>query len=200
MIDMNLPSLHALPTGFRARAPPLVVEPPPEPAIVSAARAGDLTELRDLIADGVDVDEPYEFGDAHLPFGGGVPGRAALGVAAYAGHANVVHTLIAAGADVNQVDEGGFTALFIAIFRGETAIALELLRVEGIDVETRALIGRTPLILASGLGLVNTVALLIQKGADLTARDDVGRSALGWARALHRADVAELLRKYGAPE
>lgn len=146
------------------------------------------------------MDEAYEFGDAHLPFGGGVPGRAALGVAAYAGHANVVHTLIAAGADVNQVDEGGFTALFIAIFRGETAIALELLRVEGIDVETRALIGRTPLILAAGLGLIGVVARLIQVGADVAARDDVGRSALNWARALNKDAVVTLLKEYGAPE
>ena len=172
----------------------------PQPAIVAAARNNDVAQVRELITDGVDVDEPYLFGDAHLPFGGGVPGRAALGVAAYAGHADVVRVLVKAGADVDQTDEGGFTALFIAIFRGETAIALELLRVEGIDVETRALIGRTPLILASGLGLMGVVDRLIQKGADLTARDDVGRSALGWARALHRADVADFLREYGAPE
>ena len=195
-----LPSFHALPLGFSARPPPFAVEPPPEPAIVAAARAGDLTELRDLIADGVDVDEPYEYGDAHLPFGGGVPGRTALGVAAYAGNADVVRALVKAGADVDHVDDGGFTALFIAIFRLETTIALELLAVEDIELETRALIGRTPLILASGLGLVGVVDRLIQKGADVASRDDVGRSALGWARALHRADVAELLREYGAPE
>ena len=197
---MNLPSLHALPTCFRARAPPLVVEPPPEPAIVAAARVGDLNEVRALIADGVDVDEPYEFGDAHLPFGGGVPGRTALGVAAYAGNADVVRALVKAGADVDHVDDGGFTALFIAIFRLETTIALELLAVEDIELETRALIGRTPLILASGLGLIGVVVRLIQVGADLTARDDLGRSALGWARALHRDDVAELLKEHGAPE
>ena len=67
-------------------------------------------------------------------------------------------------------------------------------------METRALIGRTPLILASGLGLIGVVVRLIQVGADLTARDDLGRSALGWARALHRDDVAELLKEHGAPE
>ena len=195
-----LPALLNLPTGFRAQAPQLVVEPPPQPAIVAAARIGDVAQVRALIAAGVDIDEPYEYGDAHLPFGGGVPGRTALGVAAYAGHANVVHALIAAGADVNLVDDGGFTTLFIAIFRVETAVALELLSVEDIELESRALLGRTPLILASGLGLIGVVARLIQVGADLTARDDVGRSALGWARALHRAEVAELLREYGAPE
>ena len=200
MIDMNLPSLHALPTGFRARAPPLVVEPPQEPAIVAAARAGDVALVRELIADGVDVNEPYEFADAHLPFGGGVPGRAALGVAAYAGHVDVVRALVKAGANVDHVDEGGFTALFIAIFRLETTIALELLAVEDIELESRALLGRTPLILASGQGLIGVVARLIQVGADVAARDDVGRSALNWARALHRVDVAELLKEHGAPE
>ena len=195
-----LPALHNLSTGFRARPPPFAVEPPPEPAIVAAARAGDVALVHELIEDGVDVDEPYGFGDAHLPFGGGVPGRAALGVAAYAGHVDVVRALVKAGADVDHVDDGGFTALFIAIFRLEMTIALELLSVKDIELETRALIGRTPLILAAGLGLIGVVARLIQVGADLTARDDVGRSALGWARVLHRADVAELLRRYGAPE
>ena len=195
-----LPSLHALPTGFRARPPPFTVQPPPEPAIVAAARAGDLNTVRALIADGVDVDEPYEFGDAHLPFGGGVPGRAALGVAAYAGHVDVVRVLMQAGADVNHVDDGGFTALFIAIFRLETTIVLELLAVEDIELETRALLGRTPLILASGLGLMDVVDRLIQKGADVAARDDVGRSALHWARALHKDAVATLLEEHGAPE
>ncbi len=108
--------------------------------------------------------------------------------------------LVNAGADVDHVDDGGFTALFIAIFRLETTIALELLAVEDIKLESRALLGRTPLILAAGLGLNGVVARLIQVGADLTARDDVGRSALGWARALHRAEVVELLKEHGAPE
>ena len=195
-----LPALHNLPTGFRARPPPFPVEPPPEPAIVAAARAGDVARVRELIADGVDVDEPYEFGDAHLPFGGGVPGRAALGVAAYAGHADVVRALVQAGADVDHVDEGGFTALTIAVFRSETEIVAELLTVGDIDLEARALLGRTALILAAGIGLVNTVTLLLQKGADLTARDDLGRTALNWARALNKDAVVTLLTEYGAPE
>ena len=200
MITM-LPALHNLPLGFSARAPPFTVQPPPEPAIVAAARTGDLNEVRELIADGgVDVDERYEFSDTHLPFSQGVPGRAALGVAAFAGHLEVVRVLIAAGADVNQTDEGGFSPLVIAVFRSETAIAHELLAVDGINLEARALLGRTALILAAGLGLVNTVALLIQKGADLTARDDLGRTALNWARALHKDAVATLLEEHGAPE
>ena len=129
-----------------------------------------------------------------------MPGRAALGVAAYAGHADVVRALVQAGADVDHVDEGGFTALTIAVFRSETEIVAELLTVGDIDLEARALLGRTALILAAGIGLVNTVTLLLQKGADLTARDDLGRTALNWARALNKDAVATLLEKHGAPE
>ena len=83
------------------------VEPPPEPEIVAAARIGDVAQVRALIAAGVDIDQSYEFSDTHLPFSQGVPGRAALGVAAFAGHLEVVRALISAGADVNQTDEGG---------------------------------------------------------------------------------------------
>ena len=89
-----LPALHNLPTGFRAQAPQLVVEPPPEPEIVAAARIGDVAQVRALIAAGVDIDEPYEFSDTHLAYSQGVPGRVALGVAAFAGRLQIVKLLI----------------------------------------------------------------------------------------------------------
>ena len=48
------------------------------------------------------VKRVVEFSDTHLPYSQGVSGRAALGVAAFAGHLEVVRALIAASADVNQ--------------------------------------------------------------------------------------------------
>ena len=198
-MNASLPSLIHLAGGTDRQysEPP---QTPPQPAIVAAARVGDVDEVRRLISTGVFVDEPYDSSDGHLPNSGGVPGRAALSVAAYAGHLSVVRVLLDAGADVNRVDDGGFTALFLAVFRMELEIVMELLNVEGVDLETRALLGRTVLMLATGLGLSSIVALLLQAGADVTARDDWGRSALGWARAHGRSDIISLLVRYHAPE
>ena len=85
--------------------PPL--EPPPQPPIIQAARVGDASQVRLLIAAGADIDERYEFSDAHLPQSGGVSGRTALGVAVYAGHAAVVHVLVQSGANRDIVDDAG---------------------------------------------------------------------------------------------
>ena len=178
--------------------PPL--EPPPEPPITAAARVGDVTQVRLLIASGADVDERYEFSDAHLPQSGGISGRTALGAAVYAGHAAVVHVLIEGGANLNVVDDAGFTPLLIAVFRRETEIVAELLAAGDLMLEQRALLGRTALILASGIGLYGVVSLLLNAGADVGARDDIGRTALAWAKSLGHTSVASLLKQYGAPE
>ena len=60
-----------------------------------------------------------------------------------------VRVLLAAGADINQVNEADFTALHGAAFRGLNEI-VELLVENGADIDARDFRGRTPFRLAEG--------------------------------------------------
>ena len=65
------------------------------------------------------------------------------------GGEEAVQVLLAAGADINQVNEADFTALHGAAFRGLNEI-VELLVEHGADIDARDFRGRTPFRLAEG--------------------------------------------------
>ena len=65
------------------------------------------------------------------------------------GGEEAVRVLLAAGADINQVNEADFTALHGAAFRGLNEI-VELLVEHGADIDARDFRGRTPFRLAEG--------------------------------------------------
>ncbi|MBN1674661.1 MAG: ankyrin repeat domain-containing protein [Kiritimatiellae bacterium] len=60
--------------------------------------------------------------------------------------------------------------------------------------------GRTALHLAAMQGQLNTVAMLVQKGADVRARTNAGQTALTLARQRKHGQVVDYLRKQGCPE
>ena len=73
---------------------------------------------------------------------------------------------------------------------------------EGIDVDTRlpstfGHIGETPLHGAATFGHKEIVELLIAKGADVNARDNVGKTPIDWAIEYDETEIADLLRKHG---
>jgi ankyrin repeat protein len=95
-------------------------------------------------------------------------------------HVEAVRRWLAAGADVNGRNKEGWTVLHVAI--GETPDLVRLLIEAGAVVNARARKdGETPLLTAARrpgeLG-VQLVRLLVDAGADATARDDQGRNAI----------------------
>ena len=89
------------------------------------------------------------------------------------------------------------TAFDAAATEGELPL-VELLLVDGLDVDTADAGGRTLLSWAAQRGNLDAVEFLVRHGADVNARDAAGVTPLGWAeRAGHRA-VASLLRRHGA--
>ena len=124
--------------------------------------------------------------------------------AAGTGDEKRVRELVAAGAKLDIVS-GGWSALHYASDSGHVRIAKLLLdgKYEGtgadINLQTTSG-GEAPLIWACVFGREAVVRLLLERGADVTLRDNGSRTALYWARAKNRAAVMALLKAHGAPE
>ena len=153
--------------------------------LFDAARAGDLTALQTRLAAGANPAATDEAGET------------ALMLAAQGGHVAAVKALIAAGADVNAASPQGWTALAKAAYNGETergyVEVVELLADAGANLDARIFFGITPLMLAAGGGDASVVECLINRGADVLAPNEGGRTARMMANDRFYVDVINLL-------
>lgn len=134
----------------------------------SAVRAGDIDQCLTLIREGVNIQT--------------VDGRnqTALHIAVLYGHDAILEILLATKQiDINAISRTGRTALYEAIERG-SIFAISLLLEQGakIDLVGKDLSGKyiQPLIFSVinkiGSNIINIVRLLLEKGADMTARHE----------------------------
>ena len=93
------------------------------------------------------------------------------------GDVKTVQTLIANGANVNEVDATGMTPLMVAASEGQTAIA-QLLVDAGADVQQAGEDGTTALMRAASANRVDIMKQLVAKGADVNAKNKGGMTAL----------------------
>jgi len=132
--------------------------------------------------------------------------RTALMQATSYGHIEVVKCLLQHGAKVNMHDEFGESALSMTLtsYGPETALTIKLVpytpETARVLVEAGArqepnVDGRTPLHIAAHLGVLPTVELLLNHGADVNATDNNGDTPLMVARDPH---VVEFLLNHGA--
>ncbi len=179
-------------------------------ALVEAAAAGDLEEVRRLLEQGIPVDTRGRQGSTPLI-------SAALG-----GHADVVELLLERGADPNSRTTTGHNALVMAASFGYREIfnrlvaagarvgmveaatlgdldALSRLLAEGIHVDDRNRHGTMALIEAAHHGHLEAVRFLLDFGAEINARTDyAGWTALMMAIHSGYGDVARHLLERGA--
>jgi ankyrin repeat protein len=127
-------------------------------AVTIAAVANDVEMLKVTLAGGNsarNVTSPYD--------------GTALIAAAHLGHADVVKTLIAAGAPLDHVNNLGWTALIESIVLGDGGAAhtetLRALVAAGANVNLADKAGATPLTLARRRGYAAMIAMLEQAGA-----------------------------------
>ena len=190
--------LHLIEAGADVRAR----LPTGETVLMTAARNGLRAVVSRLIAGGADARlAEHE------------AGQTALMWAAAGGHAGVVRLLAESGTGVRTRTTGRSTALTFAARAGDVE-STRLLLDAGSDIEARAIDGSTPLLIASrstdalaGIewrvvpfesGHEATAKLLIHRGADVTATDLFGRTALHAAVETRRPGLARALLEAGA--
>lgn len=130
--------------------------------LLTAVRNGELPKVRQLIAEGADVNASA------------LNGSSALLLATADNRIEIAHALIAAGANVNQKNLIQDSPYLLAGASGRNEI-LQLTLAHGADLKSTNRYGGTALIPACERGHVDTVRLLIQAGVD---PDHVNR--LGW--------------------
>ena len=112
----------------------------------------------------------------------------------------IVKLLLKHGADVNQVDDCGMSALHESAQRGNLEIVKVLIQ-NGANVNMRAgdfFYEKPPLHLASQEGHVDIAKVLIQNGVDVNELDAEGITAIGYAVTTCHLDVAKVLVRNGA--
>ena len=145
-------------------------EPLDHTALGAAAAAGNFEEVAALLEHA--AADPDAIAGA---------GWAPLHLASRHAELRILEALLAAGADIELRDRrNGWTPLLHAIHvRNRPAVAA--LVAQGADVNAPGDGGITPLIMASGYGMADTVRLLLDRGAD--ARAEMGGLNALWAAA-----------------
>ena len=119
----------------------------------------------------------------------------ALIQAAKDGNIEAVKQHLAAGANVNAKDGGGWTLLLQAVAGGHKEI-VELLIDNGADANGKDNLGWTPLFYAAFSGRTEVAELLIAEGVDVNAKDNLG--TLRYAASGGHKEIVELLIANGA--
>lgn len=115
-----------------------------------------------------------------------------LQFAARFGHAEVVKTLLAAGAKI----EGGSPEhgpLLLAVHAEEPAEVVRLLLDAGAEVNVQGKDGMTPLMIVALSGDAASLRLLLEHGADTQLKDKDGNTAFWWGR--DKEEIVALLKQ-----
>src|ERR1700761_2599759 len=114
-------------------------------------------------------------------------GENAMMMAALNGDLDFVNLLIAKDAEVNKK---GWAPLHYAAANGHDDVVKVLLD-HSAYVDAGSPNGTTPLMMAARGGHVSTVKLLLDNGADLTVKNQIGMTALDFAKTYKEPDVIE---------
>jgi ankyrin repeat protein len=163
----------------------LAVAAPADTALVDAARTGDTSTVRALVAKRADVNAP------------GVDGTTPLHWAVHRDDAEMVELLVRAGAKVTQPNRYGVPPVYLAAVNGSPRVLALLLRA-GADPNTTMTGGEAMVMTAARAGNPEGLKTLVEAGADVNAKDERGQTALMWAAARNNAAAIRTLIESGA--
>ena len=155
--------------------------------LADAAKNNDLDSVRTLMTAGADVNAAQ--GD----------GMTALHWAAFHDNVEVVDLLLAADADVSvQTRVGALTPLWFAASNGNADMVDWLLTTEA-DANVVTATGATALMAAAMTGSVETIDVLVDRGAFVNSRETTnGQTALMFAAWENRPEAIAALVRHGA--
>jgi ankyrin repeat protein len=172
--------------------------------LMVACRVGSLGAVRSLLKRGADVRARTATGNTALLCAFDPAQQWSRDFGRLSRTPEVARELVGAGADVNEFNDGGFTALHLAARIFDLTLARTLIEL-GASPNVRTADGETPLMFAVAQGHAALVTALIDAGADVNAVDAEGNSALHVAvhppkaAALRNsAQIAERLISRGA--
>jgi ankyrin repeat protein len=136
--------------------------------LITAAREGQLDEVKELMRKGLDIDCELKYGSS------------ALMIAASRGHNEIVRLMASAGAKVNRRNKFGISALSEAAERGHHVVLRTLVEF-GADVNMLHNNGGTAILAAAIRRDLKTVKVLLELGANVDIENFDGWSARKWA-------------------
>lgn len=159
---------------------------PKEAIFYSAVKTGQTEEVRSLLAEGLDVNQP---------FGEGI---SALHLAVINNQEEVAEILIQSGANVNAPDATlSATPLHLAALYGRNNIANALIK-RGANVNALMKFNISPLLVAAQFKQAEMIELLLNNKANLHHSDQDGYSALHFAAQNGDDITAKILLDRGA--
>ena len=111
---------------------------------------------------------------------------------AESGELSELDAILKKGADINGCNRNGVSALMRAAAAGRRDMVQSLLE-HGAEVDAHRDDGFTPLLLATFFGHLETVQILVDHGANLDQTTRCGNSAIDWAKARAREEIAQYL-------
>jgi len=149
-----------------AQTPPTASEAARYTGLLAAAYAGDVGEVRRLIAAGSDLEVTDGWG------------RTPLHVAAFRSGDDVVSVLAQAGADMNALDNQRYDIVTIAAVANDTELVRRALSLGASPANVTSPYDGTALIAAAHLGHHEVVAILIAAGAPVDHINNLDWTAL----------------------
>ncbi|PCG93086.1 Hypothetical protein PENO1_085300 [Penicillium occitanis (nom. inval.)] len=117
-----------------------------------------------------------------------------LMLAAALGRLRITKLLLMKGSDFFAETDGGLNSFFLATSRGNVEVAQIILQEGGATLlESRNKKGETPLLAVTRNGAVNTITFLIERGANMTARNRDYDTAIHIASRSGHFDVVQMI-------